>query len=220
MGIDSKILHFSGAASVCLQELRPHEAATGDQAGLSSCPVTYTAAVQRVFVLFIAILSVSLVGAQCEYAASVNNGLVAEEGSDRETIEGGSNGGLIVVVRDGEVDGGLVLTTGAVVSAAVATSLLDPRFEDSGALEDAPSERTAFALGAAATDAASEGDGMPAPALRSGDAAGPVPEPSGILLFSVGLGVSAIVTRRLTMVSIGSSKRATDATEDLGEGPT
>ena len=139
---------------------------------------------RRHLTFLLTILCASMMGSQCEYGASVNNGIAVEEGaSGPDGTKSGSSDGLVIVVRDGTLDAGTSLQQGGVIATALSTGLVDL---SASTRTPPPSESPGFP--SPAPIAAGHGR----PNVEAERAVSPVPEPRGLLLFALGLG--AVVT--------------------------
>lgn len=152
---------------------------------------------RRAIVLILPFLAVALMGSQCEFAATSNNGIT----TNRPPGEGESQsgGGLVIVVRDVEVDA-LVSTevaeaprTRPTVQAALGASVIaDP--------ETSPQDTPPEPLPVAAAEGAIGEMILPSPSVVE-VAASPVPEPGAFVLFGSGLLLANGLVRRSSAAS-------------------
>jgi len=139
---------------------------------------------KRPLLLALPLAALALMGNSCEFRAGVNN-----LPPDERREEPRDGGGLIIVVDSGdEIDRPESEVSDAIVAAALSMSAL---------------ASPAFAAPEAAVSAdLSMAEDWPEPQLASLDAplpdppVGAIPEPTGLLLFAFGLGLTSIRMRR------------------------
>jgi hypothetical protein len=83
--------------------------------------VAYNRRVQRLFALTLAVLAIALMGARCEYAASVNNPVSRDPEAEGSRTDGAGDG-LVIVVTSGDLDERRVAAVGTRASARSSAS--------------------------------------------------------------------------------------------------
>jgi hypothetical protein len=146
----------------------------------------YTVGVRHHLVILLSVLAIPLMGSQCDWGVAVDNRIPSEE---EQTEQGG---GLTFVARSG--DGVLAVAAASasnrsIVESALATSVLAVPGTDESSTEPVETSRDSGTGIEAAVGLAMNGAEV-APSSA-------VPEPTGLLLFSMGLGMVGYGMRRL-----------------------